>query len=839
MAQVPSYGGHQVMPTILGYKPVSEEIPKVQKADIEGAFSRTSDKLDKFYTKFLEEQDESRITAALTDLRRKAVDMETGEGGWASQLGENALAPDDDGVGLIERSDRGLQEYGNKLIEKFTPRQQRLFNKGAQGIYQSAYAGVSQHVYRQSVEQKKAAQEGAIAQAVEAGATQVGKPDALLQNEKVIVASAHRLAEFLGWTPENTEVYVRKNTSAMYMNGIGALMAGSDKNPAVAYQALGVLQANSKRMLASDVARARQLINPVVQAHEDRMKVENFLRTVDATGGTIAGGFGKFVASGVITEDAASTASAYESVLSAVSHGGQQSVITKEGTPDRWKFGGSQLTIEQAMAAAKEGGPPWDEKAFLTDRDYNQVIGLTRFNAMVREFAGDEDKAVAGYLTSPEVVREAEEKAKKEGGTWAQFLPKKTQDTMAVAARNRRETKQVLDTATGKRISGFSPNYAAASRKWPTIDEIRAHFVETDPRAAKDPSYCDTLVAKAYAQVGQRKASYTQEQNNTKAEALDALFQSHGDLSKVPTSIMQRLDVNEVIDLTRIAKRYQTDSFASNPLTLGKLSDDEYLVSLPMAELKLNLAELNLDDRKRILTRWALLKQKEGRALDARAGALRDADLGKAHSDFVVESGTVRQILRRDPKFKKLMDDHPDAAGVMLDAIQEELSLQGQRAGQKLNDVDVTKRVWAATREVASVSGFFGNTDRPAVLLQVKDLPNMGNTDAMRILKATAKAELQARGLEREPSDEELQYTLTKVMLGGNRLRVVVPPDVSFDNSLMREIRGEWEKKHGGQPMPMNQQIRYYFMARAEGRYGVPDKAETNGFNNIYMEIGE
>ena len=306
MAQVPNYGGQRVMPSILGYRPVSDNIPNVPKMEVN--LDKVGDNLDKFYTKFLEEQDEARVTAALTELRRKAVDLETSEDGWARQLGENALAPDEQGRSLIDRTDTGLHRIGESISSTLTARQQKLFNEKAQNIYQATYAGVSQHVFQQGVKQKIAAQEGVVNQAVEFGAAYVNKPDMLKQNAKDLKEAADRLAEFQGWTQETKDMYIKKNTSAMYMNGIATLLAGSDKNPAIAYHALGVLQAHSKEMLPSDVARARQQINPIIQAHEDRLKVDQLVAMQGTNGEVLPGGLAKAVQTGLVSQDVRKTA---------------------------------------------------------------------------------------------------------------------------------------------------------------------------------------------------------------------------------------------------------------------------------------------------------------------------------------------------------------------------------------------------------------------------------------------------------------------------------------------------------------------------------------------------
>ena len=330
MAQVPNYGGHQVMLSIFGYKPVSTDIPQVPELGIQKALAGASNKFDELYSKFLAEQDDARVTEAITDLRRKAIDMETGEGGWASTLGANALEPDMDGKGLVERMDEGLQDYGTKISSRLTPRQQKMFGEKAQAIYTASYSGVSQHVYQQAVLQKKAVHEGAVAQAVESGAAYALKPDMLAQSASTIRESAQKLAEFQGWTPENTELYVKKQLSGMYMNAIADRLAGADQNPVMGYQALGILKAHSKDMLASDVAKARQQINPIVQAHEDRLKVEHYAAGLAADGSVLSGGLSLAVKRGVVSQDFVQTARGFEAIISVESQGGHQSVTTKE-----------------------------------------------------------------------------------------------------------------------------------------------------------------------------------------------------------------------------------------------------------------------------------------------------------------------------------------------------------------------------------------------------------------------------------------------------------------------------------------------------------------------------
>lgn len=819
MAQVPNYGGPQVMPSILGYRPMSTEIPKVPEMDVQKPLAKASAKLDDWYSKFLAEQDDARVTEALTELRRKAIDMESGEGGWASQLGANALEPDLDGKGLVERMDSGLQDYGQELASGLTARQQKMFGEKAQAIYTASYSGVSQHVYQQAIAQKKAAHEGAIAQAVESGAAYAGKPDMLAQSAHAIHESADKLAEFMGWTAENKALYIKKNMSSMYMNGIDSLLAGSDRNPAVAYQALGLLRAHSKEMLGSDVARARQRINPIVQAHEDRLKIERYTAGLGSAGEVLRGGLSEAVQRGVVTQDFVKTARGYDALTSITSDGGHQSVTTKEGAPAEWKHGASQLTVEQGMEAAKAANQPWDPEAFKTDRNYNDMLGVARYNDMLTEFA-DEHMAMAGYITSKETVREAEKQAQEKGGVWTDYLPEKAQSTLKSAVANMRREKEIVDEATGSRVSAFSPQYAAAAKTWPTPDQIREDLRRTDPRAAADPLYCDELVTKAWALVNQKKQSYVQEQNNVKAQISNILFKTHGDLSQVPQELMARLDVNEAAEVQKLAAHYQSDTFASDPRALGKLSDDRFLVSMSEDELTLYLNQLNGKDRQRILTRYFSLKQGSTYAADDEAARKRLAAMGVVQDPFVISSETIERALKRNPEYVKLREQSPEIAALYMAQMQEVLSLDGQELGKKLNEVEVNQRIYAKMREITPISELLGSTNKVASMLTMDDLPNHGMTDAYKVVEQTAEHWLKQIGQDRKPTKQEMQYVLTKIMLGDQRLRVMIPPSVSFDEPLMKKIDTAWKAKHGNSPMPQVARLRYYLMARAGGQVG-------------------
>lgn len=488
------------------------------------------------------------------------------------------------------------------------------------------------------------------------------------------------------------------------------------------------------------------------------------------------------------------------------------------------------------MEAAKAANQPWDPEAFKTDRNYNDMLGVARYNDMLTEFA-DEHMAMAGYITSKETVREAEKQAQEKGGVWTDYLPEKAQSMLKSAVANMRREKEIVDEATGSRVSAFSPQYAAAVKTWPTPDQIREDLRRTDPRAAADPLYCDELVTKAWALVNQKKQSYVQEQNNVKAQISNVLFKTHGDLSQVPQDLLARLDVNEAAEVQKLAAHYQSDTFASDPRALGKLSDDRFLVSMSENELTLYLNQLNGKDRHRMLTRYFSLKQGATYEADDEAARKRLAAIGVTLDPYAISSETIERALKRNPEYVKLREQSPEIAALYMAQMQEVLSLDGQELGKKLNEVEVNQRIYAKMREITPISELLGSSNKVASMLTVDDLPNKGMTDAYKVVEKTAQNWLKQIGQDRKPTKAEIQYVLTKVMLGDQRLRVMIPPNVSFDEPLMKKIDTAWREKHGNSPMPQATRLRYYLMARAGGELGEGD-AGPSWYDKQQIEIG-
>lgn len=840
MAQIPETQGMQVMPTIMGYRPMSDSVVNVPGSDVNAGLEKAGNKLDRAYTKFLDEQDTARVTEATTQLRRRMLELRVGDDGWAGKLGENATTPDEEGRGLVEQVDTALQDFGSELSARLTPRQQRKFRAAATTLYAQNFGSVSQHVLQQSIENAKNAQTASISLLVESGATYATQPDALKANSESLAEAIDALGNLSGWGDEQRDVALKKYRSAMYSNGIKGLMVGSDKNPTVAVTALGLLQAHAKDMTVEDVATARAMINPVIQEYEDANKVEAAVNAVRQAESAASLKFGDVLSVGGESKEAAANIRAFHfGILPAVSAGGHQSVPadTTSGDPATYRYGASQLTVDQGMEAAKMLGRPWDKERFLNDRNYNLALGQAYYGSIFKKHAGDEDLALAEYFSSEKQVKDAQDKAKNEGGPWTAYLPEAVQKKLTAAKASLGRAGEVVDATTGKKVSPLSPEYASRAKAWATEGEYRAYFKKNDPRAAVDPVYCNNLVARATARQAQDKRDYEAAHNYAKLQVLDALAENGGVWENVPVSLYRELTVAEVLALKSRAKEISDGIVVSDPQILGKMENDVFLAGLDDTTFSLYTKALNPTDARSVTRRRAALLEKQVQANDTRSGEIRRAQMGVVDAKFEPSSSDLKEAAMLVPGFSKLWDDDREAALAWLVELRRQVGMMNQMSGAKMSGLSITDITKAAARRMVDPGRF--SRDKSAIMMTLDNLRNSGRTDSEHLITNIADLWLKQQGHDRAANDMEKQEVLTRIMMSGPNapLPFVVPPD-AFDDALMKDIRAQWATTHGDKPMPKVLQLQAYLIGRAEGRLGKPVDADDNFFDGAFVSTG-
>lgn len=827
------------------FRPMGFDMPEVpdNAARIHQGVGKAQEALDRL----LAQQDDARVTDALTKLRRHAIDVESGDNGFRKLQGENALLPDDEGVGLVDRVDADMHEFGEGLAAQLTERQRRLFNERAQPIYTSSYGSVSQHVHDQGVAFQQNAAIASIDQLIEQGAAYAGRPDALAESKQGIIEQTAVLAELRGYSDEQRENLLRKNISGLYMNSINAVMANADQNPAVAYQALGILQNNSRDMLASDVVRAKAAINRSLEILQKSQAIERFLQKGDESRAQIVSDYSTLIEKGSDSKSAKSIVDAWHyGILPEVSAGGHQTVVnTKDehgnpGAPSEWRYGGSQITVEQAMETAKRHGVTWDKKRFVDDRNYNLSLGLMRFSDKVTDYGGDQSAVLASWFSSDKTVEKAMKSAVRDEApnNWFAYLPKDVQERVTKAQNNINKMAEVRD-ANGQKVSAFSPEYLQRLPRWQTAEQARAYFKATDAKAAANPAYLDELVTGAMARVSQQKTSYAQEQTNRMASVLDILWQNGGDMSSVPQSLLSSLDSNQLSELNTRAKKLMVNDQSSDPYVKAKLmTDDGYLLSLSMDELKMyGKGSLSREDYAAVIYRRSMLEQKQIQANDSARQNIRDAATGAINPDFVPSAESVRTALKEDPSYVKFKEDNPEAAAQLEAVMIEALTRDAMRNNTPFKDaVTVRQKVKELSRNYVTVSGTFTDTDKPAFMLQVSDLPNSSASDARDVVSTVTKEWLANKGvINREPTDGEMQEVLTQVMMAKGTSPIPIP---DLNDTLARQIEARYQARRGSaDPMPRLLKFQAWMIARA-GREMPESSSEGGTLDNIYFDTG-
>lgn len=810
MPQIPTYGGPQVTPNVIPYRPFSTEIPRVPDSGVNNAVARVSARVDKAALRYMEEQDNARVTDALTALRRHAIDVASGENGYQKLLGENALTPDEDGRGLVERVDADMHEFGSSLAANLNARQQKLFHEKAQPIYTSSYGGVSAHVFDQGLAYEQNKAEAAIGQLVESGSAYAGRSEMLSASERDIVDQVDVLARLRGYSDDQRDLLRRKSVSGMYVNAINTILSNAEQNPSVAFRALGILQNNSKRMLGSDVATARRQIDVYVEKAQQDATVRGFDQWASIRYNGQSDALMVAESDGTMTprEQGGRMAELYEKGVVAVG-GGAQENHEQTGDAADWHYGIAKMKITEAEAVAKAHGIPFDKERFLKDRGYNFSLGQWRMSDLYSEYAGDEMKVFAAYRDGEAVVEKAVKKAEADGtpDTWFYNLPHETQAYVlkCSSAMKSADAGKVKDES-GEDMSSFRPGYFAKAYQGPTYDDARAYVMRTDPRASTDPDYREATIQKIMGRQAQHKSSWVAEHERRAADLADRIYASGGDLSQIPASAWAGLTRKEQQDVIELAKKVRIGDDSTDPAMWARYyTDEDALVNLSEEQLRAVRGSFSAKDYELLQRKYYELKLKAGQSFDTRTKELRTLATGGIPETYGdVNSSDVDKALDTYlDGYTDLKKKDPQGAKILLSHVMREVATSGAVRGEKVKGtVNIFNLLQDPLRRMVTVRGFFwGEGQKSIYTLDPSDLPDTGPSDAANILKTIA-----TRAVGREPTENEERDILLKLFTERNpRLDL---SGLSFDEALMRDIR---------QKVPdatLADQVRYYIIER-------------------------
>lgn len=793
MAQVPETPGMQVMPTIMGYRPMSDSIPKVPAMGIEQGLEKASNRIDRIFTKYLDEQDDARVTEALTSLQRKATDLQAGEGGWASQLGGNATMPDGEGRGLVERYDTALRSYGSELASKLTPRQQRKFGERAAVVYQSQYGATSQHVLQQSMKYGDDMQVAYANQAVEAGAINWDRPDALKRSVGAISEAAEKRASLNGWDKTVKDTYIREQTSKLFSNAITASLAGAEQNPYLARQANALLWAHSKNMLASDVARFRVTID----AYLARAAQNDTLNAVDKIAlGKTAGAKDPTAVAATGGKEAPSvravrTAAMVEYGIFSTTGGLQAySFDAGVGNEDNSRYGVGNLRVADAKETAEKHGMQFDVKKFTDDIGYSASIAQLRMGDLYSEYAGDEAKAFAAYFDKG-LLDTAMKKAKADGkeAEWLSYLPKAAQDftSSCVAAMKQADSRK----SAGGRFSAFRSESAEDTYVGMTEKEIRQEVLRLDPRASYDVDYLESTVSRAVARENQRKQSWVSEHQTTMNQVSDILYRSGGDLGAIPVDLYSKLTSKDQYAAYELAKKINSGDDSTDQAIFNRyMSNDDLLRGLTEEALQGLRPSCSSSDWKLLQAKYYTLKGKWREAVDSafaeRQDQLQKLANGQLPADFASlfdYSKVEKQAIAHINGFVDLRKKDPAGAQLLINRLTKQLLFEYGKSGITSKDPITLEDefVKLSKRLNVDVSTWFGwsSENRSLLTIRANDLPKSSQTDAWYMVDAATR-----NRVGHEPSDDERKETI---------LMLALDPSYQPDFGILDAVTGKTE----------------------------------------------
>jgi len=134
--------------------------------------------------------------------------------------------------------------------------------------------------------------------------------------------------------------------------------------------------------------------------------------------------------------------SAEDDATIAVESGGRQ--FDKQGNPLTSKTGArgiAQVQPSTAREAAKLANVEYNPYSLEFDKQYGKKIGSAYLAKKIEENGGDVEKGHAAYNAGTGGVHKAEASAKKEGGSWKDYLPSETRDYLNKIAKAKETPK--------------------------------------------------------------------------------------------------------------------------------------------------------------------------------------------------------------------------------------------------------------------------------------------------------------------------------------------------------------------------------------------------------------
>lgn len=745
----------------------------------------------KLAQQYQDDLDSARVFERLNDLKRYAQDQRTGENGYLKLRGGDALAKDEQGFGLAERADQSLKDYAATLQDGLTSKQRKLFDRGAGAVYNQQYAFASQHVMQQADEYALGQDKGTITNATQLASQNIGNPDLFGESIGDAIIAQSRINRRAGLSPEAATAAINGTAGRVaYEAALSAMESAQtpdDKVKAASWVKETYGQFMTGPQLADLTKRLNAAGDDVTVRTVGDEAVSALLRdpgSINVVSGASAG-----VPAYVTAENIPGEAVRQFEFIAGQESGGRQ--LDEKGntlvgryadgsTPKDGEkaYGVAQMQIGTAKDAAKAAGIPWDENAFMRDRQYNYNLGQAWFEQLLKAYDGDTRKAIVAYNQGKgnvnKAVKAAEAESKKTGKPvdWLSLMSATAQGYYAdVSARASRGLNPEPKGADGKPISFFAPNGEQARALFKTVptEKLRSWIKQAHPELASRPDLVDRIVDDYHRKESEKARSFETEQANLRATITEDYILQGKRYEDIPTEIRSRLTYGQQQEVRgMIAKLARGDSTGDEWLLASMKSDPNRWASLSESDMRSTLLLLPEDSRKTMEREWYGLNAQAKVKGTAIADMQSRARNGEYIPAFASSPDVVRSALKtamgdlwpkNDAMQNLLVSNAMTAiydAGVDRGAAYK--SAQDILGSPELNAVGVnlfrTMNFWRLGAGKNPFTMTYG------------DLPNKGATDARYVLQSLANNELKRRGYHRTASEAEVMAYFRKLVIG-------------------------------------------------------------------------
>lgn len=806
---------------------------------------------------FQHKQNEAKIERARGDLERYITESTYGvpgedgkpQGGWRQLLGENACLPDEDGKGLAQRVDEGLEAAKRQYTQGFTPEMLKQFddhyyiNRRNQ-VYNSASA----FVLEQNNAWKKSSAEGNIAIGVNGMIKAVNDPASFEANQKLADSNAFFYArEFLGLDEAAAQVYAREQVSKGVAGAITNILADIQNDPRGIADAQCLLKEHGDLMTASDLVRMRNLVdqeaNKIDATNSADRITRSLTREVQIFGrngmsplqlGTAEHGFGICV--GIETGGKQLDEKTGQTIVGRYRDGS----LPKDES--KWSYGISQMQIGTAMETAKRFDKPWDKRKFMLDREYNLELGMLHYNYLVGQFGGDLELAAVAYHAGEGAVKNALTKAAKNGGVYIDYLGPHSKDYLAKFRQ--RYNDSIMQS--GKGTSVFDPTSFQKYSSYYTRKDVEDRVIAMDPRATYDIGYRNMMTDRVFHQTELQRQDAVRERQNGCADIMNWAYEHKWELDQLPAQLKNRVTPTDFLEISQKVKALRDgDESGDRRLYNTLITNDKLLLELSEAEFKNVYYAVPGNCRQAIKDRREILQEKARMAQQNQALNVRAAQEGNFMREFEVSTEMLEQALREaigPSQWKKMDEDkRADIIGSFRRSSTQALQLKGQQS-KDVSFADIKTQAQQFFDHEYDSSNIipFTNSKENFAKLGASDTKGTDRGNLYAIGKQLATLERQRRGAPNvEPSENEIYTALVNL----DTMKVTNLQGFSFDGfskPRMDYVRDSFRKVFHRDPDPL-EMVKWYARSlwKKEKVPGEVTETAATPLNNTFDKLAD